>query len=162
MGLNSYRWPLSPQQRFWSNVNKSHPDSCWEWQGVINSNGYGTLKVGQRAWLATRLLWTWLHGEIPQGMCVLHKCDNPPCVNPDHLFLGTRKDNYDDMVAKGRLNRARGEHQGSAKMTADKVRELRRLYEKEGKTQIEISGIMGIHQTTVSRIIERRTWKHVK
>lgn len=77
-------------------------DYCWEWIGLKNETGYGTLTVRQQRWLAHRLSWTLHRGPIPNGLCVLHKCDFPPCVNPDHLFLGTRTDNHADMIRKGR------------------------------------------------------------
>lgn len=91
-------------ERFWSRVKRG--DGCWEWQGGSNQYGYGLFtrrgcdtKVTR---VASRISWELAHGPIPQGMVVCHKCDNPPCVNPDHLFIGTHLDNMRDMVAKGR------------------------------------------------------------
>lgn len=75
---------------------------CVEWLGTRKESGYGVVSSGGRKYRAHRVVWTVCRGPIPPGMCVCHRCDNPNCINIDHLFLGTRKDNYDDMVAKGR------------------------------------------------------------
>jgi hypothetical protein len=88
------------EDRFWANVDKS--GDCWEWQASVNLDGYGRFCLKGKRIRAHRLSWVLANGEIPEGMCVLHKCDNPPCVSPDHLFLGTRADNVRDMVQKGR------------------------------------------------------------
>ena len=92
-------------QRFWSKVVKSkHPDGCWVWTGARGSKGYGSLARGERGLtrLTHRISWEMHHGPIPDGMCVCHHCDSPPCIRPDHLFLGTDSDNMRDMNAKGR------------------------------------------------------------
>lgn len=99
MGLHQ----IPIQDRFWLHVDKS--GDCWLWTGATDHNGYG--KVDYRTPLrrtlgAHRISWMLRYGDIPNGLKVLHKCDNPKCVNPDHLFLGTHQDNMDDMVAKGR------------------------------------------------------------
>lgn len=90
-------------ERFWQKVAKQD-DGCWVWQGARAGHGYGTLKRGERGLtkLAHRISWELHFGAIPDGMCVCHHCDEPPCVNPDHLFLGTVKDNVGDMLEKGR------------------------------------------------------------
>lgn len=100
--------PLSPgtkdsiDMRFWRKVQKS--DGCWWWISVRNEDGYGQFRNDELGRMegAHRFSWRLTHGDIPHGMCVLHHCDNPPCVNPDHLFLGTQQDNIADMHAKGR------------------------------------------------------------
>jgi len=89
------------EDRFWSKVQKT--ENCWLWMGARTKLGYGQRggrKTGRR--YTHRLSWEMRFGPIPEGLCVLHHCDNPPCVNPDHLFLGTKKDNTQDMIAKGR------------------------------------------------------------
>jgi hypothetical protein len=92
--------------RFWRYSNEGEPDQCWEWTGKARHPfGYGVFGLGTRqagTMQAHRFSYQLYVGPIPDGMCVLHKCDNPPCVNPDHLFLGTRADNNHDMIAKGR------------------------------------------------------------
>lgn len=94
------------EQHFWSFVERRGADDCWIWCGNINDSGYGRLNHGPRGavepWLAHRLSWTLHKGKIPEGLGVLHKCDNPPCVNPHHLFLGDQNVNMADMAVKGR------------------------------------------------------------
>lgn len=91
-------------ERFWSQVRKS--EGCWEWMGTRDPSGYGLTYFGA-ALKAYRVAWELTHGPIPAGLHVCHACDNPPCCRPDHLWLGTHRDNMDDMVAKGRSVRGR-------------------------------------------------------
>ena len=89
---------------FWSHVTAPNERGCWTWTASRDRNGYGRLNFLGRSRLAHRVAWILTHGAIPLGTpCVLHECDNPPCVNPDHLFLGTQADNIHDAVQKGRL-----------------------------------------------------------
>ena len=98
--------PRPVEERFWEKVDKS--GECWLWIGFRDRDGYGKMGIGSKAdnsarkEYSNRLSWQIHFGEIPKGMCVCHKCDNPSCVKPDHLFLGTRKDNTQDMIRKGR------------------------------------------------------------
>lgn len=92
----------SLSERFWSKVCQS--DACWEWTRSTNHAGYGQISGQGTVLLAHRLSWELHFGKIPSGQCVLHKCDNRLCVRPDHLFLGTRPENTQDMMSKGRLN----------------------------------------------------------
>lgn len=94
--------PTPVQDRFWPKVDKRGPDECWPWLASVTSNGYGKILVNGRLEPAPRVSFVLAHGEIPAGLWVLHRCDNPPCVNPAHLFVGTRSDNVRDMYAKGR------------------------------------------------------------
>ncbi len=94
--------------RFWSKVDKT--STCWNWQGALNEKGYGLFKVGGKYGVAAkthRVVWKMLVGSIPINMCVLHKCDNRRCVNPDHLYLGTHQDNMNDMKNKDRQYKKR-------------------------------------------------------
>ncbi len=163
--------PLPPEKRFWPKVREGAPDECWEWQGSRLKTGYGQFAVSRsRAALAHRMSWELANGPIPDGMHVLHHCDNPPCVNPAHLFLGSNEDNIADRVAKGRSpagrhhwtaqrpNRvARGSRSGTAKLSeadAGKIRELRRA----GYTQQEIADRFGVSRATVYLIQENKRW----
>lgn len=111
-------------QRFWEKVEKNGPSLCWEWRAVKDRYGYGRfcLGVDQRGALAHRTAWFVKYGEIPHGKSVLHKCDNPACVNPEHLYLGTQLENMRDMLQKGRNPRSSKTHcKRGHKFTRDNV-----------------------------------------
>src|SRR5882672_10379584 len=93
---------MSESVLFWRKVDK-RPFGCWVWTAWKNSKGYGNFNIGERKWKAHRLSYTFFYGPIPDGLLVLHRCDNPSCVNPDHLFLGTARDNFQDAISKKRL-----------------------------------------------------------
>jgi hypothetical protein len=152
--------------RFWAKVDRS--GNCWVWTGCINEWGYGAFMPYRAKQLvgAHRYSWQLHHGPIPEGLCVLHHCDNPPCVNPEHLFLGTFQDNVDDMMCKGRKIARRGEANGQSKLTEDDIRRIRRLYAFRGQGEGKVSGVQlaaeyGIESATVYGIVKRRAWKHV-
>lgn len=143
--------------RFWARVQKC--EGCWLWTGRTNTeSGYGYFDYGPRCRTsvpAHRYSWELHNGTIPDGMHVLHRCDNPPCVNPDHLFLGTNLDNVRDKQAKGR--QLRGERVGTAKFTAGQVTEVRRRV-AGGETQLSVARDMGMSPRHVHDIVTRRTW----
>jgi hypothetical protein len=146
------------QDRFWAKVSTRL--ECWEWQGAKNRFGYGCLHYENEE-LAHRVSWLIHNGLIPKGLCVLHKCDNPCCVRPDHLFLGTQKDNMEDMVLKGRgkTPNLKGEDCNFSKLSATQVLEIRGLDGK--KTQSDIAALYGVKQANVSAILLRKNWKHI-
>jgi len=101
----SYNLKQSTKDRFWKFVHETNDhNQCWEWQGYKSVEGYGRFQIHNRTHTASKVAWTLTHGPVPEGLCVLHRCDNPPCVNPNHLFLGTVKDNVSDMWEKGRAH----------------------------------------------------------
>ena len=140
-------------------------NECWEWQGKLNSSGYGCFQENingdKKEVRAHRESYRIFKGEIPEGMQVLHKCDNPKCCNPDHLWLGTHKDNMDDRNKKGRVFNGRERARVSGKLTEEEVIEIRKLY-KNGISQKEIQEKFKISQSQVSGILTYRFWKHVE
>lgn len=153
----------SLEERFADKVDRRGPDECWEWQGSRYPNGYGQFGAGGTHTGAHRASWELAHGPIPEGLFVLHHCDNPPCVNPAHLFLGTQTDNLRDAARKGRLTGGGplGERHGRAKLTEAAVLEIRRRYREAGETQAELGSAFGVVQTNVGRIVRGETWVHV-
>lgn len=127
---------------------------------------YGQVGRDGKNLLAHRVAYELHHGQsIPRGQCVLHRCDNPPCCNPKHLFLGTRRDNLVDMYSKRRRQYdgyAKGAKHGNAKLTDDNVREMRALYAAKQATQWDLAHRFGLTQSTVWAILVRRTWRHVE
>lgn len=149
--------------RFWEKVQKG--DGCWEWTASLQKErGYGQINIDRRPHVAHRISWTLTNGKIPDGMCVLHKCDNRKCVRPNHLFLGTNKDNTLDMLAKGRQANGclitRGENVHTASLTEAQIPEIRSAA-AAGETQRSIAKRYGVRQSAIWMIIHRRSWAHV-
>lgn len=178
-------------ERFWEKVEKTA--GCWVWTGSRVFYGYGNIGgPGNKNIRAHRLSWELHNGPIPNGLCVLHTCDNPGCVRPDHLFLGTQKQNAEDKAQKGRCNAQRGDEHWSrrspekvlrgdrngarmhgrpdihgekhpkAKVTAREVRDMRDLYATGEYTMRDLAEMYGLSLSPVRRILRRKTWKHVK
>ncbi len=137
------------------------PDACWPWTGGTVRGGYGALKVNGRKRMATHLVYELDRGHPPEKPWVLHTCDNPPCVNPRHLWSGTQLDNVRDMVSKGRARAPRGEDHSMAQLTTGQVIELRTRYTRGGITHRKLAVEYGVATAVVSRIIRRETWRHV-
>jgi hypothetical protein len=135
---------------------------CIEWTLGRSSTGYGVCRRNGRTVGAHRAAWEEVHGPIPEGLWVLHRCDNPPCVNVDHLFLGTRLDNVRDMDAKGRGRRPvlPGERNGRARFTEDDVRTMRDRY-AAGESQTAIARRFNTSQSRVSEIVLGKSWRCV-
>lgn len=158
-------------ETFWDFVEKT--DGCWLWTGRLHSSGYGRFFNGEREVRAHRFSWEQAHNrKIPPGYFICHHCDNPPCVRPDHLFLGRPADNSADMAAKGRgavggRNAARkyplihaGERNGNAKLTTADVLHLRDARAR-GASTIDLARHYGVSRTLIYRICARDAWKHV-
>lgn len=152
-GPRVYDSPNS-DERFWRRVEKS--EGCWLWTGPLDQYGYGRLTVRDRHAAAHRVAWALTNGPIPGGLQVLHRCDNPPCVCPDHLFLGTQADNLADAVGKGRLV-LRGSGASGAKLTEDDIRAIRASDDR----QVAMASRYGVTQAAISAIRLRKTWAHL-
>jgi len=156
------------EERFWDKVQKTK--SCWLWTGHRNRNGYGCgIRNHYKRILAHRASWIINCGEIPNGKLVLHKCDNPPCVNPEHLFIGTYRDNNIDMYKKGRGTQ--GAKQGSkninSKLTEEDVKFIKNNWQKSNrwnKPQNSIDNLakrFNVSKHTIRNIIYNNSWNHV-
>lgn len=152
--------------RFWSHFNKLE-SGCWVWRlsKCGSGNAYGQVsKFCGRRYLAHRLAWELTNGPIPDGLQVLHKCDNPPCGNPDHLFLGTQADNCRDREQKGRGKGIPpylpGELSNSAKLTNTQVREIRKLCD-QGIKRVDIARKFNVSPGNIGFISKRETWRDI-
>lgn len=182
---------MTPEERFWCRVQKT--DGCWLWTGKPTSDGYGCLKINDQAIRAHSYSYMLHKGEIPEGLFVCHDCpggDNPLCVNPDHLFLGTAQDNMTDRDAKGRTatgdrNGSRlhpekvfkgedhpwrkgneyhhqGEKNGRAKLNEDDVRLIREMWNTGQYTKSGLGRNFGVSDVLVHKIIHGQLWTHVE
>lgn len=164
-----------PESRFWAKVNKNGtipqhcPElgPCWIYAGCTDKNGYGIFELhAKKAIKAHRYAYSLAHGEIPHGKDILHHCDNPPCVNDRHLYVGTQADNSRDMVLRGRESHAgpthpsRGESHRRATTTEQTVLELRKL-SHEGASSRHLARKFNLTRSCVQHILRHRSWKHV-
>ena len=156
-------------ERFMEKIKVDEDTGCWEWQSAKTTDGYGRIFCDSKATLAHR--WSYQHhvGEIPKGMCVCHKCDNPGCVNPDHLFIGTAQDNVNDMTAKGRSHETKGSRNGAAILNEENVRLIKQFLarhtvqmgNKGGQCDF-LGRWFGVKSNTISLINIGDTCKHIK
>lgn len=167
--------PLGPDDvdRLWSHVDKSGgPDACWPWTKAKDKDGYALFKVRGRMLRVTRTILA-IGGVNMTGKHACHRCDNPPCCNPAHLFDGTPAENVADRDEKGRASRGdahwtrtrkdavpRGSRCGAARVDEDAVVKIRKMY-ADGATQKDIAAAFGVWQTTICDIVNRKTWRHV-
>lgn len=150
------------EQSFWKHVDIRTPDECWIWRGVV-TKGYGQFRVNVHRWSAHRLAYHFAHGEIPDGKLVCHSCDNPLCVNPAHLWIGTALDNNADRSHKGRTSHNSinyGSKSGRAKLTESDVIRIRQMM-SDGMTNKDIAARYPVDVSVISCIRHRKLWKHV-
>src|SRR3990167_5235797 len=152
----------SLEERFWEKVNTKNDRGCWYWIANKNNKGYGQTSLNGKWLLAHRVSWEIHNGKIPEGLCVLHKCDTPLCVNPKHLWLGTQKDNIRDAIKKQRI--LVGEINRSAKLTTNQVKTIRELYTRRKKwpkakiTQKKIAEIFNVSESLISMVAQKKIW----
>lgn len=148
-------------------------DGCWTWNQARSRKGYGHITFRRKSYQSHRLSYQIFRQQIPAGLCVLHRCDNPPCCNPAHLFLGTQADNIRDAISKGRLDPAansrkamawlrlrRGSLSPSAKLTEPDVRRIRNECLIPGQ-QARLAKEYGVDVSTIRLLVKRKTWAHV-
>lgn len=135
-------------------------DGCWYWTGAIYKNGYGQIGFNRKHQTVHRLSYELHKGKIPKHLCVLHSCDNRLCVNPDHLSLGTHKENTKDMIKKGRKPLFLGENASASKLRNEDVLNIRASY-IGGESMISLAKKYGVRYQSIGAIIYRRTWKHI-
>jgi len=158
------------RQRFYENVKPG--SGCWLWRGSLTAKGYGRIKIKRKHYGAHRLSWIVHNGDIPDGLCVCHKCDTPQCVNPSHLFLGSHADNQRDCQRKGRRASGaahghykkpeawpRGRRHFRAKLSDEKVRYIREM--RGAVPQRVLAEKFNVPQTAISAVQRNKTWRHV-
>lgn len=182
----TWRSDEADKVRFWSKVDQS-AEGCWLWQGTLLKQGYGCFKIAGKMYKAHRLAYAFAKEIIPPGLFVCHHCDNPPCVRPDHLFLGTTRDNALDAVRKGRLATGdrsgarthpermtrgdkhwshlhpelkRGERNGRTILSSQQVADIRSRYALGGISQFTLAKEYKVAQTTISAVIQRKNWNY--
>lgn len=164
--------PLRPGKRCWLDgdpkdilknliskvsINES---GCWIWKKAKNNMGYGVSGCYGKLMLSHRLIWKTLNGD-PENLCVLHKCDTQACINPNHLRIGTKKDNTHDMVSKGRLVVCKGENNVNSVLTSKKVISIRKEYSYFKVTGRILAKKYGVSMQTIYDIKNRKAWKHI-
>ena len=143
------------EDKFWSRVLKT--ETCWIWQAGKTTAGYGEIRFKGNPCYAHRVSWELSHGPIPEGFEILHKCDTPSCVNPEHLFVGTQSQNIRDCIRKGRRYDNSGEKHGRALLTSTQVKEIRNA---QGISQVKLANLYHVARTTIQAILYGNTWRN--
>ncbi len=151
-------------ENFWKRTRKSESKfwngtPCIEWISNPMRIKYGTFIYKGKTYRSHRFSWNLENGEIPEGMYICHHCDNPPCVNSEHLFLGTPKDNTKDKFSKNRGNLPKGDEHWKSKLTNKDVKKIRKLYANKKYKQVELSEMFGVTQAQISYIVNDIFWK---
>ena len=160
-------WATSTFEKFISNIAHGE-NGCWEWKAGLFSNGYGQFRIGKKKYRAHRLMWSFIHGEIPDGRIICHRCDNPKCCRPSHLFIGTNRDNARDRDSKGRGARGKnprkgrkGENNHQSKLNRYSVTVIREKWEQGEHTQRELAESFGVSKSQIANIVKKRSWRHI-
>jgi len=152
-------------RKFFSLFNIADYSQCWEWQGSLSVARYGQISFGsiktRSAMRAHRLSFMFFNGPIPEGHCVCHRCDNPACVNPHHLFAGVDAENAKDMFDKKRHRPPSGESNGHARLTETQVLTIRRSYAEGGMTHRQLAAMYGVDTSHITKIMRGQKWKHL-
>ena len=151
------RWKATFTERFWARVNRTEPNECWEWQGSRMPQGHGQVGFNGKVMLTHRVALSLIDGNWDSPLLVCHRCDNPPCCNPSHLYRGTHQDNANDSWGKGTRKAKMGEECFSSKLTEQQVIYIR----TSQKPGTELARELGVHNTTIYDIKNRVKWKHV-
>lgn len=158
------RPPVPLEERFWPKISSTNAAGCREWLGQKDRNGYGSIGLGRKRVNTHRLamaLHLGLDLDDLRGLCVCHKCDNPACCEPSHLFLGTQRDNIHDAIVKGRRGSTAGELNCRSKLTAQAVQQMREL-RKAGRTFESIGAEFGVKSNAARKAALGLTWRHVQ
>lgn len=147
---------IKAADRFWGKVDLGvSDDDCYIWTASRNKKGYGTIGIGGKTCLSHRVAWVFKHGSIPDGMLICHRCDEPACVNWRHLWIGTNRDNLDDMLKKGRSRH--GENHIDAKLTERNVLAIR----DDSRSLRQLSKVYGVGYGVIGQIKRREIWRHI-
>lgn len=145
-------------ERFWSKVHKGGEDECWDWMRGKDKDGYGAFWLNNEDIRAHRLAFIMKNGQIPSNMFVCHRCDNPACVNPGHMFLGSSRDNINDMLSKGRT--LKGEKNNGAKLKEHQVTEIKKIYLAGNVSSRVLAKQFGVGKGTILKIVNGEAWSH--
>ena len=145
----------------WKYINKGREDSCWECNHCPDKDGYGRMCIDYKTIKCHRLVYELTFGPIPDGLFVLHKCNNPKCCNPNHLYIGTAKENNNQCLGEGRFISSLGERNGQSKLTAQNIIDIKKLYSSGEYYQKDLGKIFGVKISQISRIINKKRWKHI-
>ena len=159
------KYKLRDVRRFVTYIRINKITCCWEWSGYLDKKwGYGNFKTyngsGRKSYLPHRVSYEMFYNkQILDGLLVCHACDNPKCVNPSHLWLGTNQDNVNDMINKGRDKKAKSENNGNVKLTRESVNKIRELYSIGEYSSRELGEMFGVTKTQILYIVNYKSWK---